>query len=141
MINTRLACPSDIEALINLDPQSHTDMKRITFITQAVHSGTCRLVESDGQLVGYGVFSHSFYQYGFIEMLYIHPAFRRRHLGTRLMRYLEGLCTTEKLFTSTNQSNTPSQRLMASMGYQPSGVIENLDEGDPELIYMKRLDR
>ena len=29
--------------------------------------------------------------------------------------------------------------LLHRLEYQPSGVIENLDEGDPELVYFKRL--
>ena len=44
-----------------------------------------------------------------------------------------------KLFTSTNRSNAPMQSLLAKLGYRPSGVIENLDEGDPELVYMKHV--
>jgi hypothetical protein len=31
------------------------------------------------------------------------------------------------------------QRLLLQAGFEPSGVIENLDEGDPELVYVKRL--
>ena len=141
MFSIRLAGSSDLENLINLDPRSSTDAKRIPLITQAVRSGTCHLVEYTGQLIGYGVFEYSFYQNGFVAMLYFHPDFRRKHLGTRLMTYFEDICTTDKLFTSTNQSNIPMQRLLASMGYQPSGVIENLDDNDPELIYVKRLSR
>ncbi len=139
MISIRIAKPSDIKALVDLDPVSSTDVKRIPFIKQSVRSKTCHLLESNGCLVGYGVFSYGFFQYGFIEMMYIHPDFRREHLATRLMNHFEVICSTEKLFTSTNTSNIPSQRLLASLGYQPSGVIENLDEGDPELIYLKRI--
>jgi hypothetical protein len=29
--------------------------------------------------------------------------------------------------------------LLSKFGYHPSGVIENLDEEDPELVYFKRL--
>jgi RimJ/RimL family protein N-acetyltransferase len=42
------------------------------------------------------------------------------------------------LFTSTNQSNIAMQRLCESCGFERSGIVENLDEGDPELIYFKR---
>jgi hypothetical protein len=31
------------------------------------------------------------------------------------------------------------QRLCAHLGYLPSGVVENLDDGDPELFFVKRL--
>ena len=55
------------------------------------------------------------------------------------MQHMEQTCTTAKLFTSTNQSNAPMQALLNKLGYRQSGFIENLDEGDPELIYFKRL--
>jgi len=138
-MNIRLAITTDIEALVALDPLSRTDEKRTPFIQHAVHAGTCYLVEWDSLIVGYGVFDYSFFEYGFVEMLYCDPEFRRKGLGSKLMNYFEYLCTTEKLFTSTNQSNQPMQLLLAKIGFQPSGVIDNLDEGDPELIYVKRL--
>jgi hypothetical protein len=31
------------------------------------------------------------------------------------------------------------QALMAKLGYAPSGIINNLDEGDPEVFYFKRV--
>ena len=52
---------------------------------------------------------------------------------------MESLCRTPKLFTSTNLSNLPMQSLLAKLEYQLSGVIHNLDEGDPEIVYFKRL--
>ena len=141
MVTIRLAVGSDLERLVELDPLSATDPKRVPFIEHAVNSHICYVAGSEGRLVGYGVLSHAFYQYGFVEMLYIHPDFRRRRLGTTLMKYLEDHCRTEKLFTSTNRSNTPAQALFSSMGFAPSGEIANLDEGDPEMVYFKRLER
>ena len=31
------------------------------------------------------------------------------------------------------------QSLLSKFGYVLSGVIHNLDEGDPEIVYLKRL--
>jgi ribosomal protein S18 acetylase RimI-like enzyme len=135
----RYAVLSDIQRIINIDFITRMDSRRIPFIEKTVRSGTCCIIESNEKLAGYGIFDYSFYQYGFIEMLYLSPEFRRMGLGTQLMDHFEKLCTTEKIFTSTNQSNTPAQKLFVSMGYQPSGIIYNLDEGDPELMYMKWL--
>jgi hypothetical protein len=59
--------------------------------------------------------------------------------GEALVKHLESLCQTAKLFTSTNLSNLPMQSLLAKMGYILSGVIHNLDEGDPEIVYFKKL--
>ncbi len=55
----------------------------------------------------------------------------------RLLAAAEDACRTEKLFTSTNASNGAAQRLFASAGFVRSGQIEHLDEGDPELVYVK----
>ncbi len=57
------------------------------------------------------------------------------------MRFLEQHCTTAKLFTSTNLSNLPMQSLLIQRGYRLAGIIHDLDEGDPELVYVKMLDR
>jgi ribosomal protein S18 acetylase RimI-like enzyme len=97
------------------------------------------VAEHDKLIVGYGAQEYSFYDNGFVSMLYIHATYRRQGFGTQIMRYFESICQTEKLFTSTNQSNKPMQSLLEYMGYKPSGTIENLDVGDPELVYLKRL--
>ena len=103
-------------------------------------TGRCSVVvASDGQAAGYGVLDHSFYENGFVSRLYVAPAHRRQGAGQLLMRHLERLCQIPKLFTSTNLSNLPMQSLLAALGYTLSGVIHHLDEGDPELIYVKYL--
>ena len=74
-----------------------------------------------------------------IAMLYVHSDHRRRGVATAPIRHMESKCRTPKLFTSTNESNLSMQSLLGKLGYESSGVIHNLDEGDPELIYFKRL--
>ena len=55
------------------------------------------------------------------------------------MHHVESIWQPGKLFTSTNASNVSMQRLCESLGYVRSGVINNLDEDDPEIVYFKRL--
>ena len=38
---------------------------------------------------------------------------------------------------STNASNTAANALFAKAGFEGSGIVYNLDPGDPELIYVK----
>ena len=61
---------------------------------------------------------------------------RHQGIGRTLMQALAIRCNTAKLFTSTNQSNHPMQQFLGALGYIPSGIIHNLDPGDPELVYM-----
>jgi hypothetical protein len=56
-----------------------------------------------------------------------------------LIEHTEARCRTPKLFTSTNLSNLRMQTLLTRLGYQLSGVIHNLDEGAPELVYYRAL--
>jgi GNAT superfamily N-acetyltransferase len=72
-------------------------------------------------------------------MLYVHSDYRRHGTGVALLQHMESLCGTPKLFASTNLSNLPMQSLLAKLGYVLSRVIHNLDEGDPEVVYFKRL--
>jgi hypothetical protein len=41
------------------------------------------------------------------------------------------------LFVSTNESNVPMQALLINLGFRPSGRVENIDPGDPELFFHK----
>jgi ribosomal protein S18 acetylase RimI-like enzyme len=139
MANIRSSTPSDAESIIAFDHVAQSEPSRVEFINRSIYSDQCYVVEYGEMVVAYGVLEYSFYECGFISMLYVHPEFRRRGFGSELMIYLERLCKTEKLFTSTNQSNMTMQALLESIGYQRSGIVENLDEGDPEIIFFKNV--
>ena len=139
MSRIRTAVKPDAESITNFDLVAKSDSSRREFISQSIDSGLCYVFECENRIIAYGVLEYSFYGNGFIAMLYVHPQFRRRGFGIELIKHVEKMCQTEKLFTSTNQSNKPMQALLSRMEYKPSGVIENLDEDDPELVYFKRL--
>ena len=135
----RQANESDVENLCSLDLVTRRDYKRREFITRSVDSGECHVAVADEDVIGYGVLNYSFFNNGSIDMLYVHSSHRRRGAATALIRHLESLCETPKLFISTNLSNLPMQSLLTKLEYVLSGEIHNLDEGDPEIMYFKRL--
>ena len=139
MILIRPANESDVEALCSLDLIARSEADRREFIRRSVTSGTCFVPFAEEEVIGYGVLNYTFYCNGCIEMLYVHSGHRRRGAGAALLQHIESLCQTSKLFTSTNLSNLPMQALLAKLGYVLSGVIHNLDEGDSEIVYFKRL--
>ncbi|MDQ2305679.1 GNAT family N-acetyltransferase, partial [Pseudomonas aeruginosa] len=67
------------------------------------------------------------------------PDCRRRGIASALLRQARDDCRGDRLFTSCNRSNLPMRRLLEREGFQPSGVIDNLDEGDPELVFVRFL--
>jgi GNAT superfamily N-acetyltransferase len=139
MISIRLANESDVAALCSLDLVARRENQRREFITRSVASGACSVAVAEDEVIGYGVLNYTFYDNGCIDMLYVHSDHRRCGAGLALLRHLESLCETSKLFTSTNLSNLAMQSLLAKLEYVSSGMIHNLDEGDPEIVYFKRL--
>lgn len=139
MILIRPANESDVEALCSLDLIAGCENDRREFIRQAIVSSTCFVAVAEEEIIGYGVLNYTFYCNGQIDMLYVHSDHRRCGAGEALVQHMESLCRTPKLFTSTNLSNLPMQALLVKLGYVLSGVIQNLDEGDPEIVYFKRL--
>lgn len=134
----RLATVADLPLVLATDHMSE-DPKRRDFLRTAVELHQCWLAEAAGQALGYCVADESFFGYPFISLVMVAPTFRRGGVATALVRHIEGLFSGQKLFTSTNESNVPMQALLDRLGYVRSGVIENLDEGDPELVYFKRI--
>ena len=138
MIDIRQAVEADELAICSLDHIAQYDDKRKQFIIDAVSAGRCFVAVVDGNVVGFIVLEYTFYANGFISLLYVHPDFRRQGIGSELIRHVETICQTEKLFTSTNESNVPMQNILRKLGYVRSGTIDNLDKGDPECVYFKR---
>jgi len=116
------------------------DPGRVGFLRSAIADGTALVAVTSGAIVGYAVLDHSFYGNAFLALLVVRADSRRRGFGTALLHAAEARARTPKLFTSTNASNLPMQHLLDNAGYQRSGVIENLDPGDPELVYVRYLD-
>lgn len=138
-LEIRRAGPGDIPHVVAVDPLVPTDPGRRNFIQRSVSAGQAFMALEGGRVIGYGVLHYHFFECGFVAMLMVAPECRRRGVGSALMAYMEEFCQTEKLFTSTNESNTIMQALLEKMGYVRSGTVENLDEGDPEWIYFKRV--
>jgi GNAT superfamily N-acetyltransferase len=140
-MHIRPAKPVDAGALKTFDEVARDQPSRQAYIDWAVESEQCFVAVDDSEPVGYAVLSYHFYGNGWVDMLYVARDTRRRGIGSALMAHLEQNCTTPKLFASTNQSNKPMQALLEKAGFESSGVIHNLDDGDPELVYFKPLDR
>ena len=136
----RKGIPDDIDALVALDHVTRLDPGRADYITDALHKGNAFVAERDEIVVGYGVLTYHFYGNGMMELIYVARNYRRSGVGRALVGYAESYCKTPKLFTSTNLTNRPMQLLLEGLSYRLSGYIDNLDPGDPELVYFKHLE-
>jgi ribosomal protein S18 acetylase RimI-like enzyme len=135
----RPAIERDVASLIAFDHVACQSSDRHDLVRRSVQEGHCFVFEESERVLAYVVLDYSFYGNGFVAILYVHPERRRQGIGHRLVQRAEAECRTSKLFTSTNRSNVPMQSLLAKLGYQVTGIIYNLDPGDPELVYYKPL--
>ena len=139
MINIEKTTEKDLEAICTLDSMVLGNPSRRDFLVNAVKANQCLVARLRDTVVGFSILERSFYGQSFISLLIVHPNYRKRGVATAFIRHIESICSTEKLFTSTNKSNVVAQGVFEALGFVRSGYIENLEEGDPEIIYFKRL--
>lgn len=138
-IEIRPAIPTDQDALASLDTVAAVNPQRIGEIRRWIAASECFVALYGGETAAYGVFNYHFFHAGMIEMVMVGADFRKMGIGGALLRHFSEMCTTPKIWTSTNLSNQPMQNLIAGAGFIASGYIHNLDEHDPELIFVKVL--
>ncbi|MET9844814.1 GNAT family N-acetyltransferase [Streptomyces ossamyceticus] len=130
--------PSDWPALAKIDSVAAAgDHARRDSIRRWCAQGVAVMARDSSGPLGYSVLEYSFFEQGFVTMLMVAPGARRRGVGAQLLTAVETICTTAKLFTSTNVSNHPMQQLLQHAGWHPVGLLHGLDEGDPELFYLR----
>jgi ribosomal protein S18 acetylase RimI-like enzyme len=126
---------TDLENIILLDKEMIGTDRRKEEIGEAVAQSRCLLVYKESELAGFLIYHTSFFECCFISLIMIKPSFQRRGLAGVLLLHMTENSPTEKLFSSTNQSNDAMHKVFQTNGFTKSGFIDNLDEGDPEVIY------
>jgi ribosomal protein S18 acetylase RimI-like enzyme len=137
VLHERVATERDIESLVHCDAYAQGHASRRHELARWVAERSCFIGELQGQVVGFVVVQHNFFGNGFIPLVCVAAAHRGNGQGLRLLFIAECRCQAEKLFVSANASNLPARRLFERAGFVSSGRIENLDEGDTELVYFK----
>lgn len=137
-VKVRRGKPEDAASLKALDTMIPADPRRSLSIDAWLASDVVFVADVDGRPVGYAVFNHDFFRRGNVDMLMLAADWRGQRIGDRLLEAVEQACDTPKLFCTTNVSNHRMQRLLARRGYLACGFIDELDPGDPELVYVKR---
>jgi GNAT superfamily N-acetyltransferase len=139
-VNMCLAASRDIASLIELDLIAQRDVNRAAFIEHAVTAAKCWIATKagdDSSVAGYGVLNQTFFEQNFVPLIVVGEGARRMGIGLTILRELASQCHGSKLFTSTNASNTPMRALLLKCGFVESGYIDNLDEGDRKLIFVR----
>ena len=133
MAELRAAQVQNVSAIVAIDPTSLGSPGQIQALVQQQAS---LVAVERGEIVGFlAVKPGHFYQRDFIDLLFVAPRWRRQGIGRALMQAALRNASTSRVFVSTNESNTPMRQLLRSEGWNPSGVLTGLDEGDPEHVF------
>lgn len=136
----RLGKKEDSPAIKAIDSSINSDPNRAEFIDLSLQQGTVRVALDDSEIVGYSIVNYSFFHRPTLEMLMVAESRRGKGIGRALLREAQAsIGENYEIWTSTNESNNCMQSLLESEGFERTGKIENLDPGDPELVYFKRL--
>jgi ribosomal protein S18 acetylase RimI-like enzyme len=135
----RIAMPDDLPQIAACDEQWRNASRRL-HIEQAVLELRCWVAVDADVCIGYGLLIHGWFCHPFIQLLVVHPQRRCQGVGTALLGHLMSTCADDRIFTSTNRSNTPMQQLLDRHGFEPAGEVRYLeDEHDPELVFVRRI--
>lgn len=130
---------NDAQSIRSIDPIVPINPSRAEMIDTWLQRDFVLVAEMDNRIVGYGVFNHEFFRQSQIDMLMISKEYRGKRIGEMLLLSLEKYADTAKMFITTNLSKHPMQKLLLRNGYKPCGYIDELDPGDPELVFVKQM--
>lgn len=122
----------------SLDALEDIELKREEKITKAIQDKECFIILADNRAVGFIIFDYCFFDQGWIELIVIEKNYRGKGIGVQAIDLICKQCKTNRIFTSTNSSNTQMQRALTKVGFSFAGSINGLDDGDPELFYYKK---
>ncbi|MFJ7183378.1 GNAT family N-acetyltransferase [Lysinibacillus xylanilyticus] len=126
-----------LDEICGIDQQVIGDFSRREYLRTAINEKRCIIQQSEKGIAGFLIFTNDFFENSFISLVIVKPTDRRRGVASTLLDFYIEMATTPKIFSSTNQSNTSMHKVFEKAGFIKSGFIENLDEGDPEIIYVK----
>lgn len=134
----RRATSEDFEAVLEIGRAAPVGREHRALLTTRVQSGEVILIEHARRVLGYAVLrERAFFGRDFVELLAVASGVRRSGVGSMLLQRVVELASTQRIFTSTNRSNPQMIGLLEKAGWLFSGLLEGIDEGDPELVYFK----
>ncbi|ANC78401.1 acetyltransferase [Fictibacillus phosphorivorans] len=128
-----------LHKIIELDKKMIGSDHRKDEIHQAIKEERCLILYEEEEVAAFLIYHTHFFDCCFISLIMVDPAHQRKGLASSLLTHMSKISPTNKLFSSTNESNESMKKVFIKNHFKKSGFVDNLDEGDPEIIYFKKL--
>uniref|UniRef100_A0A7C2VNT7 Ribosomal-protein-alanine N-acetyltransferase n=1 Tax=Ignisphaera aggregans TaxID=334771 RepID=A0A7C2VNT7_9CREN len=144
MLVIRQAKIEDLDHIYELEVACFDDPypKRLLYMLLSLYPELFLVVELDGQVVGYvsGLVRKD--GYGHIASLCVHPNYRMRGIGTKLLKALEDVFKKQfgiyKYRLEVKTSNIKAINLYAKLGYKITDIIPNYyPDGEDAYVMIK----
>ena len=97
------------------------------------------VAESSPDVVGFLAYRTDWFQCTFVSLVVVREDFRRKGIAREFFKAVEAVSPTPRLYSSTEETNAPSIRMHAALGFVPSGHLDNLPQGSRELFFYRRI--
>jgi GNAT superfamily N-acetyltransferase len=97
------------------------------------------VAEAEGEVVGFLAYRVDWFQCTFVTLVVVREDFRHKGIAREFFKSVEAVSPTPRLFSPTEETNIPSIRMHAALGFAPTGHIDNLPQGVRELLFYKRI--
>lgn len=139
MIEIKLADLKQLHEISILNEWVKKEKSRKESLYKAIQKGDCFVATEGDTIIGYVIFSRSFFEHWFIKLLYVDAAHRRKGVATSLINEVAKQCVTEKLFVSTNEKNEAMRSLLNKLRFTQTGYLDHINDGEKEIFYVKNL--
>jgi L-amino acid N-acyltransferase YncA len=131
--------PGDARAIITLAADVVGTQRAAALVRAHVERGELLVAADGGEVAGFLAYRTDWFGCTFVSLVVVAEPARQRGVATALFRELEHRSPSARLFSSTEETNTASIRMHRSLGFVPSGHVDNLPQGYRELLFYKRL--
>jgi hypothetical protein len=124
-----------IEQILTYYTTGDTDAELASELLAAAKSGWLRVAMRNHEVLGHAIVRpQAFFGFDFIDLVCVAEIARRSGVGRLLVRSIRAQAAA-RVWTSTNLSNAPMHSLLRTDRWHPAGMLDGLDEGDPEVFY------
>ncbi|MGC9072361.1 MAG: ribosomal protein S18-alanine N-acetyltransferase [Acidilobus sp.] len=144
MVVIRTPASGDLERILKVEEESFPPGQRyrpgVIFYLLSLEGSVALVAEESGEVLGYAVGLIEWGHVGHVISIAVRPAFRRRGIGTALMRALEERLRgmgADRLRLEVRASNHEARRLYERLGYK---VVRALPDyyGDEDGLLMEK---
>lgn len=130
---------SDLDAVVNLAAEVMGPERAGPFVRSHVERHHLLVADDGDDVAGVLAYRTDWFQCTLVSLAAVREDRRRRGVARALFEAVERMSPRPRLFSSTEETNAPSIRMLAALGFTPSGHIDNLPQGYRELLFYKRL--